>query len=334
MENKLKKVCETYIRNRDEMRRILRSTGSPMHLMGAAVLTALEKSADESKILVAEEFLKEREPEDSPIRGRIKSVTSVHMMLADSIENYYNDLRKTHDLIHVNRGNDDERYYMAAMMMSDKISNMQEILMLVDRTSLIHEGMGKSFTSQEDKSSYVAAAFAAVNGVKNVRAYINDVHACEDALVRSGLFAEEASELLSMLLAMVPVENEKVCKIAAEVLAAIREKGLDFASDEEAAMIAFLSTLMMSPEEIAEAVCDADDYLKEHSGFTEGQGLILRRVYASMLVTLAYLKDRGVSPFAESVREDPEILKRMVLMQCQSVMHIQMDYVDVEDLHI
>ena len=71
LEKTLAKVCDEYLYNRDEMRRILRSSGKPMHLMGVAVLTALSQKADEEKILAAEKLLQEREPEDSPIRGPI-----------------------------------------------------------------------------------------------------------------------------------------------------------------------------------------------------------------------------------------------------------------------
>lgn len=334
MDKQLQKVCETYIFNRNEMRRILRSSGAPMHLMGAAVLTVFGLKPDEARILEAERLLQEREPEDSPIRGWIKSVTTVHMMLADSAEAYYDDLRRTHDLIHINRGGDDERYYMAAMMMSDKISNMQEILQLVDRTSVIHESMGKTFSSLEDKSSYVTAAFAAVNGIKNVRKYLDDIADCREQLASSGMFGETVPEELCMLLAIPPVETGITCAGAVRILEAIRAKGYGFASDEELAMLAFLAALDMTPEEVAVAVCDADEFLASNSGFSEGRGIILRHVYATVLVIMSYTEDKGCEPLRELIKKDKEILKRMVLMQSQSVMHIQMDYVDREELHI
>ena len=334
MDKALQKVCETYISNRDEMRRILRSSGAPMHLMGAAVLTALGKTPDEKKLLEAERILQEREPEDSPIRGRIKSVTTVHMSLAESEEDYYNELRRTHDLIHVNRGGDDERYYMAAMMMSDKISNMMEILQLVDRTAVIHESMGKSFMSLEDRSSYVTAAFAAVNGVLNARKYVEDVNLCKEYLTKAGALESESMGELSMLLAISPADAELICDLALKILEALRAKGLDFGSPEEAAMLSFLSALNMPADEIAKAVYDADEFLAQYSGFNEGRGLILRRVYASIFVILAYAGDHCWKDFSGRVAHDREVIKRMVLMQSQSVMHIQMEYVEVEDLHI
>ena len=334
MDKALQRVCETYIDNRDEMRRILRSSGAPMHLMGAAVLTALEKKPDEKKLLEAEKLLQEREPEDSPIRGRIKSVTTVHMMLADDAEAYYRDLRRTHDLIHVNRGGDDERYYMAAMMMSEKIANMQEILQLVDRAAVIHENMGKSFMSQEDRASYVIAAFAAVNGVLNVRQYVEDVNLCKEYLVEAGVIESDSVDELSMLLAISPADSKMSCDLAVKILEAIRTKGFEFGNSEELAMLAFLAALNMPADDIARAVYDADAFLAQHSGFTEGRGLVLRHVYACMLVILCYTGKHAWGDFAGRVASDAEVLKRMVLMQSQSVMHIQMEYVDVEDLHI
>lgn len=333
MEKKLEQTCKTYISNRDEMRRILRASGIPMHLMGAAVLTALGREADEDKILEAERLLRERELVDSPIRGAIKSVTTVHMMLADSIEGYYKDLKRTHDLIHVNRGDDDERYYMAAMMMSDKISSMQDILFLLDRAGLIHEGMGKSFASLKDKSGYVTAAFAAACGIVNTKEYLERVDACREILTESGEI-ENVTEDLCMLLAMIPLHTDLKCKKTLEIFRAFRAINMKFEREEEAGMVGFLAALDMPAEEIANAVYEADEFLKLYSGFTEGMGCVLRHVYAAMLVTMTYSKDRSVAGLSRLISEDIEVLKRMVLMQSQSVMHIQMDYVDVEDLHI
>lgn len=333
MERKLANICETYINNRDEMRRILRSSGIPMHLMGAAVLTALGSKADEEKILAAEELLKEREPIDSPIRGAIKSVTTVHMQLADSLEGYYKDLKRTHDLIHVNMGDDDERYYMAAMMMSDKISDMQDILFLLDRTGLIHEGMGKGFASLKDKSGYVTAAFAAACGITNTKAYLEDVERCMSYLKESGVI-ENVSEDLGMLLALIPLETEEKCKRVLALAEAFKAINMDFEHEEEAGMLGFLAALDMPADEITAAVYEADEFLKLYSGFIEGAGCILRHVYASMLVMMTYAGERSIGGMSEIFKEDSEALKRMVLMQSQSVMHIQMQYVDVDDLHI
>lgn len=333
MEKNLEKTCKKYISNRDEMRRILRSSGIPMHLMGAAVLTAFDREADEDKILRAEQLLREREPVDSPIRGAIKSVTTVHMMLADSIEGYYKDLKMTHDLIHVNRGDDDERYYMAAMMMSDKISNMQDILLLLDRAGLIHDGMGKSFASVKDKSGYVTAAFAAACGIINIREYLERVNDCREILTESAEI-ENVTEDLCMLLAMIPVKTEQKCEKALEIFRAFRAINMKFEREEEAGMVGFLSALDMPAEEIANAVYEADEFLKLHSGFTEGRGCILRHVYAAMLVTMTYSREKSVARLSRLIEEDVEVLKRMILMQSQSVMHIQMSYVNVEDLHI
>ena len=76
LEKTLAKVCDEYIYNRDEMRRILRSSGIPMHLMGAAVLTALSKKADEEKILEGERLLKEREYLTGLTTGDMTSITT------------------------------------------------------------------------------------------------------------------------------------------------------------------------------------------------------------------------------------------------------------------
>lgn len=333
LEKTLAKVCDEYIYNRDEMRRILRSSGIPMHLMGAAVLTALSEKPDEEMILAAEKLLQEREPEDSPIRGPIKSVTTVHMMITGDVESYYKDLRRTHDLIQVNRGEDDERYYMAAMMMSEKISNMQEILFLVDRAGLIHESMGRSFFSIEEKSAYVTAAFMAASGVANVRALMEDTERCRTYLEDAELLSQVPDDMC-MLMASPVGDIEEKCEKSLAIINAFREKGMDFEMDEELCMLPFLATLDLPAETIADLVISADEFCKVHSGFTEGEGIVLRHVYAAMLVVMSLSRKYGVKDLKDRIKRDVNTLKRMILMQSQSVMHIQMKYVDREELHI
>ena len=334
MDSTLSKVCETYISNRDELRRIFRSYGRSMHLMGAAVLTAAGKKPNEEKLLASEEFLRSKENDVSPIRGPIKTVTSVHMSLSDSTEKYYTDLKRTYDLIRINRGSADEKYYLAAMMMSEHISNMVQILLLVDRAGSIYEEVGKLCKQAGGHVSYPTSAFGAVTGITNIKEYVKEVGAIRAAMSESDAISA-LTEDMCMIIGMIPQDTKIKCDRAKDIYSYLDKIGFNFTGVEEGGCLGFLTGLDMPAEEIAAALYDADDFLKEYSGFIEdGNPTILRHIYAAMLTSLAYLPERGVKEIKTDLEKDKEALKRIALMQTQMAMDIQMQYVDREELHI
>ena len=334
MDSTLSKVCETYISNRDELRRIFRSYGRPMHLMGAAVLTAAGQKPDEDKLLASEEYLRKKENEVSPLRGQIKTVTSVHMSLSESYEKYYSDLKRTYDLIRINRGGHNEKYYISAMMMNEYISNMVQILLLVDRAGSIYEEVGKLCKSQGSNVSYATSSFAAVAGITNIREYIKEVDAIRASLSESSAMAAMTADMC-MVIGMIPQDIRTKIDRAKDIFIYLDKMGFNLTGVEESGSLGFLTGLDMPAEEIAAALYDADVFLKEYSGFTEdGNPTILRHVYAAMLTSLAYFPVRGVHGLRAKLEKDKEALKRIALLQAQMVMDIQAQYVDQGDLHI
>jgi len=305
-----------------------------MHLMGAAVLTAANQTPNEGKLLASEELLRSKENDVSPIRGAIKTVTSVHMSLSESAEKYYTDLRRTYDLIRINRGANDDKFYIAAMMMSEYISNMVQILLLVDRAGSIYEEVGKLCKESGAHVSYPTSAFGAVAGITNIKQFVKDVDAVRANLSDSSVMRGLAGDMY-MIIGMIPEDVKIKTDRAKDIYTYLEKMGFSFTGVEEGGSLGFLTGLDMPAEEIAAALYDADEFLKEYSGFVEdGNPTILRHVYAAMLTFLAYLPERGVEGIKTKLEKEKESLKRMALMQTQMVMDIQMQYVDQEELHI
>ena len=334
MDSTLSKVCETYISNRDDLRRIFRSYGRAMHLMGAAVLTAAGETPNEEKLLASEELIQRKEEESSPIRGLIKTVTSVHMSLSESYEKYYTDLKRTYDLIRINRGGHNEKFYISAMMMNEYISNMVQILLLVDRAGSIYEEVGKLCKSQASHVSYATSSFAAIAGITNIKEYIKEVDAIRTSLSESSAMAALTADMC-MVIGMIPQDIKTKIDRSKDTFVYLDKMGFNLTGVEESGSLGFLTGLDMPAEEIAAALYDADEFLKEHSGFTEdGNPTILRHVYAAMLTSLAYFPVRGVQGLRTKLEKDKEALKRVALLQAQMVMDIQAQYVDQGDLHV
>jgi hypothetical protein len=219
-------------------------------------------------------------------------------------------------------------------MMSEHISNMVQILLLVDRAGFIYEEAGKLCNKPGGHVSYPTSAFGAVAGITNIKEYVKDVDSVMSAMSESDAMSALTGDMC-MLIGMIPQDPKTKCDKAKDIYTYLEKLGFNFTGVEEGGSLGFLTGLDMPAEEIAAALYDADEFLKEHSGFTEdGNPTILRHVYAAMLTTLAYLPHRAVPGIRADLERDKEALKRIALMQTQMAMEIQMQYVNRDDLHI
>lgn len=335
MEKELYRICNNYINNRNELGRIFKSENPSMHLIGAAVLTAFEKDAEEKKLLESIKFLNSAESFDSPLRGLFKSVTAAQMTVSDDIETYHRDLVRAHGLIHVNTGSDNARNYIAAMMLIDRLSDIHSTMSVLDRASRIHSGLGRRFTASEERSSYIMAMYAALRGVVNVDRYLKEIKECKRLLKKhlKNNVVSVGDEML-MLLALAKGDTEEKCRRVGSLYKAIKTLGIKFEDPSEMTMLPILSELDMDDYEIADELCAADEFLIMRSDFNNGRKVVLKNVYAAMLVMLAYAPARASAPLKSEIADSRDVLGLLVLMAVQTVLHIQMSYSDKRSLHL
>ena len=288
MDEVLKNTCKSFIENRDMLRESFRYEGMAMHLMGAAVMSSTEAKLDVADYKKCEEFLDSKTGVFSPLRGLLKMPMIINLALSSDREEYYDRVHDVYEDIIESRNSKDDRLLLAAMIIASSTKNQKTLSTLIDTAGRIYNKTDAAGRLFSDMSAYVTAAGVAVGGVRDVDAYSEELELCKEELAEPsgiGIVPEE----LCMLLAAEEGDAKDKCDRVKEISAALGAKKIGLGSGSAAAMLAALSSLDMTADEIADKVGEADRFLKEQKGFGfMGTGAATRHMYAAMLVCIAY----------------------------------------------
>lgn len=284
----LQKTCESFIRNRDLLKDNFRYEGMVMHMVGAAVMTASGDELGIKDYLKCEDFLDSKAGVLSSLRGIFKMPMIINMAMSKKPDKYYDTVQKVFEEIKEERGSKDERLYPAAMIIASAATTAAEISDMVETAGKIFDLTDASTRFFADMSCYFTATSVAAEGVRYTEAFKEEFERCKEELrLDSGIGM--VPEDLCMLIASKPGDTKEKCERVKEISATLGAKGVALGSGDAASMLSSLSTLDMKPEEIAEAVSDADNFLKDQKGFGfMGIGKSGRHLYAALLTKIAY----------------------------------------------
>ena len=288
MDNALRNTCESFIRNRDLLKDSFKYEGMVMHMMGAAVMTASGGELGMKDYIKCEDYIDSRAGVLSTLRGVFKMPMIINMAMSKNPEKYFETVQKVFDEIKEERGNNDNRLYPAAMIIATAAASRDDISDMVDVAGKIFDSTDAAGRFFADMSCYFTAASVAASGVRDSEAYIAEFEKCKEELrLQAGIGM--VPEDLCMLIAAMPGETGEKCERVKKISQALGAEKVSLGSGDAASMLASLAALDMSPEEIAGAVADADNYLKEQKGFGfMGIGRDGRHLYAALLVSIAY----------------------------------------------
>lgn len=294
------------------LRDSFRYEGMAMHLMGAAVMTSSGEKLDVADYKKCEEFLDSKTGVFSPLRGLLKMPMVINLALSSDRELYYDRVHDVYEDIIESRNSKDERLLLAAMIIASSTKDQRTIATLIDTAGRIYNKTDAAGRLFSDMSAYVTAAGVAAGGVRDVDAYSEELELCKEELAEPsgiGVVPEE----LCMLLAAEDGEAKDKCDRVKEISAALGAKKIGLGSGSAASMLAALSSLDMTPEEIAEKVSDADKFLKEQKGFGfMGTGAATRHMYAAMLVCIAYADGSSAADIGSGAAVNDAITNRYV----------------------
>ena len=288
MDSRLKNSCESFIRNRDVLRDNFKYEGMVMHMMGAAVMTASGGEVGVKELIKCEDYIDSRAGVLSSLRGVFKMPMVINMAMSKNPEKYFDTVQKVFDEIKEERMSKDERLFLAAMIIASATNDREKISEMVEVTGKIFDNTEASSRFFADMSCYFTAASVVSGGVRDADAFKEEFENCKEELeAQSGIGI--IPEDLCMLMAAMPGDTEEKCERAKSISEALADKRIRLGSGDAASMLASLTALNMSPEEIATAVADADAFLKDQKGFgLMGIGRSGRHLYAALLTCIAY----------------------------------------------
>ena len=258
-----------------------------MSITGAVIYTGEGKMADIQKINQCKAILKKHQGVFSEFRQNMEIPVLSKMALAENPEEYLLKLINTYNVLHKGKIFGSEYMVLTAIAICDSKceAGVEDIVAktrdLMKEMTKIHPFL----TSDEDM------AFAALLVMTNrsVLDIINETEYCFTYMKMKFSFHDNAVQSLSHVLALCPGAAEEKCRRASAIYDALLTRHITYGKDYELATLGALVNIDMDPEELADEIKDASEYLKTRKGFGDWSiGTKTRTMFAALLAAQAY----------------------------------------------
>lgn len=286
MREELLRQCETYIENKDILRKSFRFESSYILPVCASVIASKGIVTSDEKLMMCKKAVEQQTGICSNFRGNVKLPMISMLATSDYPDNKMEQANKMYEKLK------DEFFgspYLAlvSMILTDMISDA-EADKIVSRGKAIYKRMKAEhpfLTSSEDSVFAVLMAFSD----KSDDELVADMEACYKIVKNSVGGTSNAIQSLSHVLALTDGTSESKCDRVEKLYQLLKEKGKKFGRDYEISTLAAVAILPVDLEQLAQDIIDADEFLKNQKGY----GFLaitktVRLLHAAMLVANSY----------------------------------------------
>lgn len=287
MKELLRAGCELLADNKDLLHKNFMWDYEMMSVAGSVIYTGEGKLVDVDRIKECLKILKKQESVFSAFRDNMAIPVVCKMALSEDPAGYLSQLREVHDKLKKGKIFDSSYLALAAMCVCDE-GKMDQVDEIVDKTKQIMKRMNSIhpvLTSDEDM------AFAALLAMtdKSVDQIIEETEYCYGVMKKKFAFHGNAVQSLSHVLTLCQGAAQEKCDKVIAIYDALKAKGLSYGKDYELASLGALTEIEKTPEELADEIADASDFLKNRKGFGDwSMGKKSRMMFAALITAQAY----------------------------------------------
>ena len=287
MKDILRAGCELLVENRDAIHKNFIWDMEMMSITGSVILTGAGKTADIEKMKECKAILKKHKGAFSEFRQNMETPIICKMSLAEDPEKYLMDLSAVYDKLSKGKIFGSEYLVLTALAICDgKRENRVEDIIAMTKELL--KRMSKEhpmLTSDEDMTF---AALLIMKG-KSLDEIIDETEYCYEYMKKKFTFHGNAVQSLSHVLTLCEGMPEEKCRRASAIYDALLTRKISYGKDYELATLGALVNIDMTPEELADEIADASEYLKTCKGFGDWSiGTKTRTMFAALLAAQAY----------------------------------------------
>ena len=287
MKELLRAGCELLADNKDVLHKNFMWDYEMMSVAGSVIYTGEGKTVDVDRIKESLKILKKQEGVFSTFRDNMEIPIVCKMALSGDPEGYLAQLREVYGKLKKGKIFTSSFLALAAMCVCDE-GKLDEIDEIVEKTKQIMKRMNAIhpvLTSDEDM------AFAALLAMtdKSVDQIIEETEYCYGVMKKKFAFHGNAVQSLSHVLALCQGTVQENCDKVIAIYDALKARGLSYGKDYELASLGALTEIEMTPEELADEIADASDFLKNRKGFGDwSMGKKSRLMFAALITAQAY----------------------------------------------
>ena len=287
MRELLQAGCELLSDNKNAIRSYFKWDMELLTVAGAVLFTSAGETVDIERMKNCRAILKSHEGGASALRGNMEIPVLAKMALAPDPEQYLIKLISIYDALQRGRIFASQSVAMAALTICDGLRD-RDVTYVIDLTKQLMKRMSERHPFLTGEEDTPCAALLAMSG-RNVDEIIDEMETCFAIMKKKFSFHSDAVQSLTQVLALCPGDPIKKCERVSAIYDAMVARGITYGKDYELASLGALVTIDMTPEELANEIADAAEFLKIQKGFGDwSMSKKTRLMFAALLAAQAY----------------------------------------------
>lgn len=298
MNNLIQTRCDLLADNRSLIAKKYTFENNLMCIAAALIYTAADTSVDTEELAECKKILKKHTGAFSKLRSITELVLLCKMALSDNPEEYLETLKSICATLG-RAGFDNNSYLVQASMLICDFDAQDDSETIASKAKEIMKRLNKAhplLTSSEDVTSVILLAMS----YKDVDTVLSDLEAGYDYFTdtyKLGLPKNSVRELCEIL-AVTYGDMDSKCDTVARIYNCLKQHKAYFAKGTMFATLGLLTDTGLTPDELAEEIIEAAEYLKGKDGFKnkdDDQEFEKRRMmYATLLIAYACGEDSDI----------------------------------------
>lgn len=285
MTEELRKLCELFVHNRDEIKSGFGWESTYMYPLCASIYTQKRMDADVRRMKECKGLLKQMAGIFSNFRGISQLAVITLLSVNGQPQEQLNNALQVYDLLKKEFFGSD--YLTIAALMLSEMSEPERYQETVSRTRRIYDLMKAEHPFLTSSQDSVFAALLALSEYSDQQ-LLTEMERCYEAL-KPHFFSSNAVQSLSHVLALAEGSAAVKCRRTMELFDSLKQQGYKYGTNEELATLGVLGLLETDIRTLAGEIMEVDDYLKIQKGFGAfGIGSKQRLMYAGILVASEY----------------------------------------------
>ena len=284
MNGRVMMLADRLAENREELKRSVHLESDRMITAGAAILTCRGMRADRNVIDECSSILKRNTGALSEYRGMIKVPLLCKMASSGTPEFYLQSVQQIEELIrHTPKIRNTSKIYRILSAMTVMEHGMDRTAAeTVERMRELYMDMKTEHPWLTGEEDLPFAALLAAYG-KGVQEITDDAEACY-SILRNYFRSGDVRQTVSHVLALSEEEAELKCLRAADLADELKRLGHKISTGRESVILGAAALTGAPADQMAEAIAEADECLKQKKGFGNmSAGTQQRRMFAGLL---------------------------------------------------
>ncbi len=314
MRTELLKVCEDMIRSREALNKVMMWEDDRVQTICAAMYAQAERTADQSRIEYCKKQIKERVGLFSEIRGLAFTIIACRTDIRGGEERYFDQLVEAYKALR-------EEFWSSPMLalgaeMTAENCDSMEYSEVAQRAKVIYKNIQSDHPFLTGEDDYLMCILLAQIG-KDADRLSEEVESCYRYLKENGMKAwGNALQSASCVLSLYEGEVSEKCGELIELQKTLKSRGCKYENYYGLSVLAVLSQLDRSADEIVTEMKEVHDWLKDKKGFGFFTGESNRMMYAAMLVSQSYSHSTNAETSVAGGVLAAMIAEQMALIAC------------------